>query len=170
MHIRIPTDRIAVLIGRDGGAKRMLEKATHTRIEVEENTATVAGGPLEEMAAIEVIKAIGRGFSPEKALKLLDEEYSLEIIRLDDMTEKGRKRVLGRVIGENGRARRILEEYTSSDIAVYGRTISLIAKHADARLACDAIELLIAGRSHKYVYLALVKKITAEKGFARGAL
>lgn len=170
MYIRMPAERIAILIGKEGRTKRLIESATHTAIEVDENTATVNGEALREIAAAEIIKAIGRGFAPEKAMKLLNEDYALSVIRLDEMTEKSRKRIMGRVIGRNGRAREILEEYTSSDIAVYGRTISVIAKHGDARMACDAVEMLVAGRSHKYVYAAIEKKMKAENRFAGGIL
>ena len=95
MFIRIPAERIAVLIGKDGGTKKMVEKATHTAIEVEENMATVTGEALAEINTIEIIRAIGRGFSPENAIKLLSEEYILSVIRLD-ITKKAVKRVMKR--------------------------------------------------------------------------
>ena len=117
----------------------------------------VSGEALAELATAEVVKAIGRGFSPEKALKLLDENYQLVVLTLS-LTPNSMKRIAGRVIGKNGRARERLEEFTLSSISVFGKTISIIAKHEDARIAEDAVEMLIHGRSHKYVYAMIEKR------------
>ena len=61
--IKIPEQRKGVLIGKDGSVKKEIEKATKTVIEIEEDVS-IEGEPLDVMKTKDIIKAIGRGFSP----------------------------------------------------------------------------------------------------------
>jgi len=68
--------------------------------------------PLKEFRILETLKAIGRGFSPEKALELLEDDMlMLEVIDLSDVanTPKELQRIKGRIIGRNGRTRELAE-------------------------------------------------------------
>ena len=87
-YLKIPKGRVGVLIGKDGLTKENIEEATKTNINVDSETGSVSVIPTEDMEdplsiwkARYIIKAIGRGFSPEIALNLLDDEIILEIIR-----------------------------------------------------------------------------------------
>ncbi|MBS7621647.1 hypothetical protein KEJ32_06015, partial [Candidatus Bathyarchaeota archaeon] len=68
-----------------------------------------------------VVTAIGRGFSPEHAFKLIqDEEAVLDIIDLRIIfgkSESDIRRVKGRIIGMDGKTRRLIEELTDTNIA-----------------------------------------------------
>jgi ribosomal RNA assembly protein len=84
---------------------------------------------LKGMRAREVVHAIARGFSPEKALKLFDNESLMfETIDLSNIarTEKDLERIRGRIIGSGGKTREFFENLTSTNISVYGKTVSLI--------------------------------------------
>ena len=73
-QLKIPKERIAVLIGKDGEIKNRLEESTKTRINVDskEGEVTVSGADaLNLLTAREMIHAIARGFNPETALLLL---------------------------------------------------------------------------------------------------
>ena len=56
--------------------------------------------PLSVWKARYIVKAIGRGFNPEIALKLMDDEMILEIINLPDYVGKSKKAIL-RQKGQN---------------------------------------------------------------------
>ncbi len=77
-HIKVPQDRIGVIIGVEGKIKETLEQKSGATIDVDSESGSVAleseGDAFKALRASEVIKAIARGFSPEKALKLLDNE------------------------------------------------------------------------------------------------
>jgi ribosomal RNA assembly protein len=58
----------------------------------------------------------------------------------------------------DGKTRRIIEELTDSDVAVYGHTISIIGNIEEAQIAREAVQMLIDGSMHSAVYRFLHKK------------
>lgn len=155
-EIAIPEERKAVLIGRDGKTKEQIESLTKTRITVSDGI--LINGELENvLRAKNIVEAIGRGFSPKHALRLLDEDCHLEIISLEGETENTRKRLFGRVIGKKGAARKIIEQSTGCLLSVYGKTVSIIGTAREIDLARSAVEDLLKGRQHGYVYARLKK-------------
>jgi len=58
----------------------------------------------------------------------------------------------GRVIGSEGKMRRLLEEMTDARVSVYGSTISMIGEFESVTAARQAIEMLLKGKQHSSVY------------------
>ncbi len=169
-HVKIPQDRIGVLIGHKGIIKEDIEKKSESKIIVDSNEGEVhiegieGGDPIKALRVAEVIKAIGRGFSPENAFTLLDDDFLLfEVISLSHLSPKTLKRVKGRVIGKNGRTRRAIENIAGIKISVYGKTISLIGYSHSIRTAHEAMEMLINGTPHSTVYSLLERKRREEE-------
>ncbi|MFB6241997.1 MAG: pre-rRNA-processing protein PNO1 [Candidatus Nanosalina sp.] len=158
-EVRIPDERVGVLIGEDGETKEKFEDLTDCDLVVEDNLATVEGDPLEEMKAQEIVKAIGRGFSPERAFQLLEEGKMLHLIDIGRYadTKNSEERLKGRVIGRDGEARRHIEKETETEISVYGTTIGLIGKGVNIEVAQEAITMLLKGSSHSTAYNFLEK-------------
>ena len=162
--IRVPSDRVGVIVGRGGRVKRRIEKLTNTRIEVNpEGIVTITSpesteDPILIWKARDMVRAIARGFSPSRALTLIDEDARLIIISLRDVvgtSPNQLKRVAGRLIGENGRTRRVIEQITETKISVYGRTVSIIGIDPGLEYAQRAIQMLISGAPHSAVYSRL---------------
>lgn len=149
-ELSIPRSRMAVLIGRNGEIKRMIENRTKTKIRIND-FVRIEGDLIGAMSAENIVKAIGRGFSPENALQLLDEEKTLYIIQLPD-SKTALKRIRSRLIGTRGKARRNIERFTHTKISIYGKTVSIIGGYEDVDKARSAIEKLISGVSHRSVY------------------
>ncbi len=123
-------------------------------------------GNLNVWIAENIIRAINRGFNPKKALRLLNEEYVLEIIDLEPIlghSEKAITRVKGRIIGESGSMRSAIEQFANCYISVFGNTISIIGQSDDTRVARKALQMLIQGVPHKNVYSFLEKKYKEKK-------
>ena len=121
---------------------------------------------IEPFKAVEIVSAIGRGFSPDNAMKLLSGENSLHIIDLREFVGKSPdqiERVKGRIIGEGGKARLNIENLTNALITVYGRTVAIIGEPNQLRLAVDAISSLSAGSMHGPVYSKLESAKRREK-------
>lgn len=152
--VKIPRERIPVLIGKEGSVKKGLEKRTCTKITVREDVE-IEGEIFDVMLAAKVVKAIARGFSPESAFLLLDEEYELNIITLEGKNERTVKRLMGRVIGREGRTRRKIEEMCGGKVSIYGKTVSIICGLDKMSAATRCIEMLLEGRTHGYAYHAL---------------
>jgi ribosomal RNA assembly protein len=112
--------------------------------------------------AKDVVTALGRGFSPEHAFRLIrDEEAILDVIDLRvtfGRSESDIKRVKGRIIGMNGKTRQIIEELTDANVAVYGHTVGIIGNVDQAEAAREAIQMLVRGSLHSTVYRFLHRK------------
>lgn len=161
---RITQERIGVLIGKKGQTKRDIEEKTKTRILVDsrEGLVSVEGEDADGfLQAVEAVKAIARGFSPERAAILLeDPDLYLEIIELSDfgLNDAKMARIRGRIIGRDGRSRSQIEDMSSTEISVYGKTVGIIGTIDQVKIAREAVEMLIKGVSHESVYSFLEKK------------
>jgi len=156
-ELKIPKDRIAVLIGKKGEVKDQIEKETGTKLDIDSDEGDVfvkGEDALGLFSTREIIKAIGRGFNPDIALLLLKQDYAFELITVTDFgkTPQTMLRLKGRVIGAEGKSRKFIEEMTECSISVYGKTIGIIGESAHVALARRAAESLLAGSPHSNVY------------------
>jgi len=162
-ELKIPKERVAVLIGRKGETKKELEAVTKSRITVDSKDGDIficGEDGLGLYNAFEVIKAIGRGFNPEVALLLLKPDYMFESINVKDFakTVNSELRLKGRVIGKDGKSRKTIEELTECYVCVYGKSIGIIGEVEGVDNARTAIESLLKGSTHANVYKFLEKK------------
>jgi len=168
-YVKIPQERIGALIGPDGRVKARIEKKLSVMLQIDSETGDVeialspeAQDPSFLLRAKEVVTAIGRGFSSEKAFVLLeDEEATLMVIDLRELVGRSQadmKRLKGRVIGQNGKTRQIIEELTEAKISVYGHTISILGTLDQSEVAKEAIYMLLEGSQHRTVYRFLNRK------------
>lgn len=171
--LKIPRERIGALIGKGGRVKQQIEKRCGVEIEIDSETgdAIISGSkPVEQMEAfraVEVITAISRGFSPERAYHLFDdEEVVFQQMDLHDYAGKSPnalERIKGRIIGEGGKARRMIEELSGAYISVYGHTVAFIGNYGEVKRATDAIAMLAKGSMHKSVYTMLQRARRRDK-------
>ena len=109
----------------------------------------------------QVVHAISRGFNPEIAETLANEENISEYIDISAFT-KGNKdkmiRLRSRVIGTKGRAREMIEQLTNTHIVVYGKTVGIIGRTENVLSAKRAVENLLRGSKHGNVYAMLERE------------
>ena len=91
-HIKVPQDRIGVIIGVEGNVKKVIEEKTGCKMSVDSESGSVIieseAEPIKALKASETIKAIARGFSPDKAFRLLDnEDLMLDILDLSNISD-----------------------------------------------------------------------------------
>jgi len=168
LFVKIPKERIGVLIGPNGKVKRGIEENLNVMLEIDSETGDVTINMNEDskdpsllFKARDMVLAIGRGFSPQRAFRLLQDDAMLTIIDLRDIFGKSKsdiRRVKGRIIGKEGKTRRIIEEYTNSYVSVYGHTVSIIGGVEESEIAREAINMLIKGNQHATVYRFLQRK------------
>lgn len=161
--VKIPHDRIGVLLGEKGKTKKEIEKECQVTIKIDEDgEVEIEGDTAHSYFAKDVIKAIGRGFSIQEALKIINDNYAFFLIDLDEFTksEKSITRIKGRVIGEKGRIKKDIESATESFLSIYGDTIGIISKIDTMEYAKEAIYMIIDGSQHSSVinYLAKIRK------------
>ncbi len=161
--IKVPKDRIAVLIGKNGEVKKNIEESTNTLIAVDskEGDVNVSGeDAITLYSTRNVIRAIARGFNPEVAQLLLRQDFVFELMPVEQYIKNKAhiERVKGRVIGRDGKARQILEELTETYICVYGKTIGIIGLGENVNITRRAIESLLVGSPHAKIYKWLEKQ------------
>jgi len=167
--VRIPRERVGVLVGADGKVKQHIEEKLGVKLEVESDAGGVTAvlddavtDPSLLFKAKDVVTAIGRGFAPEHALRLIrDEDAIFDLVDLRDTfgrSESDIKRIKGRIIGMNGKTRRLIEELTNADVVVYGHTVGIIGTFEQATVARNAVQMLIDGSQHHTVYKFLQRK------------
>ncbi|MGA3404123.1 MAG: KH domain-containing protein [Candidatus Bathyarchaeia archaeon] len=167
----IPLERLGVLIGKDGSTKNRIEQAFKARLMVQSENGVVeifpsegSDDPTTILRARDVVIAIARGFSPQRALRLIDDDIVIDIIDLREnfgRNERDIARLKGRVIGREGKIRRLIEEMTNAQVSVYGHTIATLGDFETVTAAREAIELLLKGKQHSTVY-KLLRKIKRE--------
>jgi ribosomal RNA assembly protein len=174
--IKVPGERIGVLIGKKGVVVDRINQECNVHVEIESETGNVIvgydssslleGNPFK---ALEIISAIARGFSPERAFKLLREDVVFQLIDMRDyvgLSQNSVNRLKGRIIGERGKSRRTIEELSGSCVSVYGHTVGFIGIFEANKVAVEAIVMLSRGSSHKSVYAMLQnyrRKLKEEK-------
>jgi len=162
-EIKIPKERIAVLIGKKGEFKKKLESETNTKLEIdshEGDVRVIGTDAVTLFSTRELIKSIARGFNPDIAMQLLKQDTLFELVDLGEYSRSKNDmiRLRGRVIGNEGKSRRVIENLTDCNICVYGKTIGIIGKIEWVPVAKKAIESLLTGSPHSSVYGWLERK------------
>jgi ribosomal RNA assembly protein len=169
MFVRIPKERVGVLVGPDGKVKQRIEEKFTVELQIESESGGVtivlsqkANDPSLLFKAKDTVTAIGRGFSPEHAFRLLRNEDDIfdfiDLRVIFGRSESDIKRVKGRVIGANGKTRKLIEELTDASVVVYGHTIGFIGTFEQVDVARNAVQMLIDGSQHHTVYKYLQRK------------
>lgn len=166
--IKIPKERVGILIGPEGKVKQYIEEKLQVKLKIEsEGDVTItlsekATDPSLLLKAKDVVTAIGRGFAPEVTDRLIrneDEIFDLVDLRLVfGRSESDIKRIKGRIIGTEGKTRKLIEELSEADVVVYGHTIGIIGSFEQADTARNAVQMIIEGCEHHTVYRYLQRK------------
>ncbi len=176
LYARIPQERVGVLIGPDGGTKRRIQERTGTHLEVDSATGEVtideagASDPVLALKAWDIVAAVGRGFSEDRAFRLLDDDVYLEVFDIKDFarTKARLEQIRARVIGTRGKTRKLIEELTTVDVSVYGHTVALLGPSFEMAIAREAVVMLLRGSEHATVYRFLERKRADIKAWQMG--
>lgn len=170
VFVRIPPSRVGVLIGRGGSVKQRIEKEFGVKLYIDGNSGGIeivldeGSKTVSDMiTAKNIVYAIGLGFSPEKAFYLAKEDAMFEVIDLEkDLGIEGAhvERLLGRVIGRDGKIRSLIEELTGCYISISDelKSIAIIGSGEGFEVARQAIRMLLEGRQHSTVFKYLFRE------------
>src|SRR5438445_12789484 len=85
----IPKDRVGVLVGPGGSVKSTIEEKLFVDLKIDSPSGAVEIGvkphahdPSGALQAKDIVVAIGRGVSPERAFRLFSEDNTIDIIDL----------------------------------------------------------------------------------------
>ena len=165
---RIPRERIAVLIGKGGETRKSIEEATGAKLYVDSTTGEVSVvwpveiDPVLRLKLPDIIRAIGRGLAPNRALRLIADDTFLRIYDIREWVgRKGNhtRRMRSRLIGRDGRIRSLIESFTGTEIAIHGSTVVVIGDEVGLMTACTAIEGLLDGAEHSTVIRGMERDV-----------
>lgn len=157
---RVPMDRIAVLIGAKGVTAKSLKDASGCKefiIDSETGDVEVVWGepgtydPVKAMKLPDVVKAVGRGMAPKAAIQLLDDYHFFELVDIRKFVGKRSnqlRRIRARIIGSQGKIRKLIEGLTDTQITIYNSTVVLVGEEEGLSAARQAIEMLAGGAEH----------------------
>lgn len=160
-YLRIPLERVGVLIGQKGETKKYLETYSKLKIQIDSKQGEIVindqgvEDPLMLIKIENVIIAIGRGFSPQNAFLLLDDDadfFSFDLYDYVGKRESHLIRLRSRVIGREGKTKRVLEELTGAKLSIYGHTISIISDITRMNVLKKSMDMLLTGSKHATVY------------------
>ncbi|MBN2202919.1 MAG: RNA-processing protein [Candidatus Aenigmarchaeota archaeon] len=147
----VPKDRVGVI--KDTPVTQRIEKDLGVKLKFDDNLLKITGEDgLNIFQAKTICKAIARGFVPKKAFKLFKEENVLDIVELSGMKDNKIKLIRSRMIGTNGKTRRMIERFSGCSVSVYGKTISIIGKYEQSVIAKEAVNMILRGSKHSKVY------------------
>ncbi|MFC7132220.1 MULTISPECIES: KH domain-containing protein [Salinibaculum] len=164
-HVKVPDDRIGVLIGAGGETMREIEESAEVRLDIDSESGKVSiekvGDPIKGLKGPDIVKAIGRGFAPEDALRLLEDDMMMfDIVDIDaaSRNKNDLRRHKGRLIGEGGRTRELMQELTGASVTIYGSTLGIIGGPQQVEAVREAAEMILDGAPHGSVYSFLERK------------
>ena len=165
--VKIPQNRVGALIGPEGKTKGELEQRSGCRLHIDSESGEVsiddakAFEPILTLKVRDAVRAIGRGFSPDHATRLFQDDTFLEVIDLTEYVGKQTKdleRVRSRIIGTHGKTRRSVEEACGVEMSILGKTVGIIGEMREVAVAREAVEMLLNGASHGTVYKFLERQ------------
>ncbi|MEM3372603.1 MAG: KH domain-containing protein [Candidatus Anstonellales archaeon] len=107
-----------------------------------------------------VLEAFAKGFGMKTALKILTKDYSYRIINLKEFGKNANslRRIKGRIIGKNGKAKKTIERLTNCKIIVKEKKVAIIGPGEDIEDANESILGIIEGKKHSTIYSILETK------------
>lgn len=165
--IRIPQRRVGVLVGPEGATLREIKDRSGVQLRVDSESGDVFFDDTKAfdagltMQVREIVRAVGRGFPPELAMRLFQDDAYLEVLDLQDYVGKRPNhiaRVRARLIGTHGKTRIIIEETTGANMRIEGDTVAILGDLHEVALAKEAVEMIITGAPHSAVYKMLERR------------
>lgn len=164
--VKIPEERVSVLRGENNEIKKKIEEELDLDLNIKGNDIEIIDSQgVKGLQGRRIIKAIGRGFDPEIALLLAEPRMNLAIMKVTEYanTDSSIRRLKGRVIGRNGRAKKRIENMANVYLSIYGKTIGIIGKDMNLRAARAAVIRLLEGSEHSTAFKTLKEKIKSRK-------
>ena len=176
-YVKVPMDRLGAVIGPHGDMKRLIEAKSTAVLNIDSESGEIevqdAKDPIQAMRTKDVLQAIARGFNPQKAIRIFDDDmltFDLMDISKEAHSPNAMIRLKGRIIGTDGKTRAVIESLTDTEISVYGKTVGILGHPDKNRTARDAIDMLIGGATHGAVYGFLEKKRRESKQTRLGSM
>lgn len=157
-HVYIPQERLRKLKEHKELVSKV-EKLCGCKIafDTDDDAVEIKGDAFPEYLGRNIVYAFGRGFDMEIACKLYENDYYFGSVDLGQIisSDKRIKQIKARIIGNEGRTKRYIEEVSAAKISVYGDTVSFIGTIEEINEAETAVNTLIEGGTHRLAYIRM---------------
>jgi ribosomal RNA assembly protein len=144
--------------------QKMWEKKLNIKISYNDTDIIIIGDAFNEYIALDVLNAVALGFSAHQALTLLEADTQLKVIDLKKyVKESSFKRIMGRVIGQKGKAKKKLEQTTDVKISIKNSRIGVLGDYNVVNIVTEAIMKIIEGAAYSNVYRFIEKNSNIKK-------
>jgi ribosomal RNA assembly protein len=156
-----------VLVGHEGATLKEIKDRSGVVLHIDSEAGDVTFDDSKAfdaglvMQVRDIVRAVGRGFPPELAFRLFQDDTYLEVLDLQDYVGKKPNhiaRVRARLIGTHGKTRIIIEETTGANMRIEGDTVGILGDIHEVALAKEAVEMIITGAPHSAVYKMLERR------------
>jgi len=138
--------------------KKELENRLDVRIKIGKGRIFFEGEANNEFIAEKVFEAINAGFSIDKALLLLREDFVFEKINIKNFTRhKNLQEVRARIIGTKGKTLQLLTKLSNCFIELKDNELYIIGEADDIEDCMQALRSLVGGAKQGNVYKYLEK-------------
>jgi len=156
--IAFPLERLPVLIGEKGAAKRNLQYVGKIKLDIDSKTGEVtvtAKNSTRLWQATRMLDALASGFPPEIARKLFKQGHDYQLVDLKDFARKKGDvpRIKSRLIGRGGAAKRKLQGAAQVWLNIGDKRVGIIGEARNVEIARNAINMLASGTSHLRAFL-----------------
>ena len=166
--------RVKMLLKNNEEGKKLIEKAFGVTLQITREGKITAYAPEDKADVLYRLKdlfdALNLGFKLEDALLLAKDEYLFRTVNLKEFVRPRRQkedlwRIKSRIIGEKGRAKRLIEELTKTKIVISDEKpeVGIIGPFDRIDLAVEAIRKIANGAPHGRVWQWLEREISMLK-------
>src|SRR3989344_1113498 len=147
--------------------KAEIEKKLNVKLTIAGNKILYESNSFDEYEASLVFEAISFGFSVKIALNLKIEDNVFKVIHIKDYTKRKLRDVKSRLIGAEGKTRKIISNISNCHILINESDVGIIGYVKEVENASTAITNLIKGskQANMYRYLERMNRIKKEEGF-----
>ncbi len=148
-------------------------RRTHAKIRIEDSGRVIiepseGSTSLDLMKAKEVLTALNYGFDPDVAFLLFNDDYVMEVVDVKDLLldhhdAKELRRILGRIIGKEGKAKKNIERIAHVYLSISNGVVAIIGEYENVEAAKEAIGEIIEGKLHSVVYRRLEMRMRSIK-------
>ncbi len=167
---RIPPERVGVLLGGEGRIRSLLENRFGVRLEVDKETGGISVRYPPEAAenyflVKKITDGVSAGFLEEDILTMIERDYTLAVVDLEEYVSKNihLSRVKGRIIGQAGRAKTKIEDYSKCRLSIYGNLVGILGPEESIEIAREAVIKLAKGLEHQTVYRSMESRLRRMK-------
>lgn len=167
---KIPPERVGTLLGKNGRIKELLETRFRVSLQVDGETGGISVRYPPEAAENyfllkKTMDCVSTGFSDEDIREMMEKDYALAVVDLEEYANSNThlSRVKGRIIGQAGRAKLKIEDYSKCRLSIYENLVGILGPEENIEMARDAVIKLAKGFEHQTVYRFMESRLRRTK-------